>query len=178
MGFSQYLSIGDRSGSKSRHISPFRTVDVHDHGTLFSLYLRVAQDASRERRAFSAGGLDQLWPSELRYLLRRFFSYSGNGDGTHAGMTIGEIIYRCFMSFYGLVFPAYVWLCRFRRRMGIAGLGGAGAVEAGGAGVGVCGGRLVIGWGLLERAEWWLAPGLGWCWWRLLVRKKALGTGH
>jgi hypothetical protein len=23
----------------------------------------------------------------------------------------GEIIYRCFMGFYGLAFPAYVWLC-------------------------------------------------------------------
>jgi hypothetical protein len=23
----------------------------------------------------------------------------------------GEVIYRCFMGFYGLVFPAYVWLC-------------------------------------------------------------------
>jgi hypothetical protein len=31
---------------------------------------------------------------------------------------LGEIVYRYFMSFYGLVFPAYVWLCMvpFRRR--------------------------------------------------------------
>lgn len=26
-------------------------------------------------------------------------------------MDAGEVIYRCFMGFYGLVFPAYVWLC-------------------------------------------------------------------
>jgi hypothetical protein len=26
-------------------------------------------------------------------------------------LSLGEIIYRLFMSFYGLVFPAYVWLC-------------------------------------------------------------------
>lgn len=27
------------------------------------------------------------------------------------GISRGEIVYRCFMAFYGLVFPAYVWLC-------------------------------------------------------------------
>ncbi|HUB27984.1 MAG TPA: hypothetical protein VL992_21340, partial [Tepidisphaeraceae bacterium] len=27
-----------------------------------------------------------------------------------------ELVYRCFMSFYGLIFPAYVWICIFRRR--------------------------------------------------------------
>jgi hypothetical protein len=27
------------------------------------------------------------------------------------GMGAGEVIYRVFMGFYGLVFPAYVWLC-------------------------------------------------------------------
>jgi len=29
----------------------------------------------------------------------------------HARLTGPEIIYRLFMSFYGLLFPAYVWLC-------------------------------------------------------------------
>jgi hypothetical protein len=29
--------------------------------------------------------------------------------------SVGELIYRLFMSFYGLVFPAYVWICIFRR---------------------------------------------------------------
>lgn len=31
-------------------------------------------------------------------------------------MSLGEIIYRCFMSFYGLVFPAYVWICIIGQR--------------------------------------------------------------
>ena len=26
-------------------------------------------------------------------------------------MELGELIYRCFMAFYGLVFPAYAWIC-------------------------------------------------------------------
>lgn len=31
------------------------------------------------------------------------------------GLDVGEVIYRCFMGFFGLVFPAYVWLCMLRR---------------------------------------------------------------
>ncbi len=27
------------------------------------------------------------------------------------GHNAGELIYRLFMAFYGLIFPAYVWLC-------------------------------------------------------------------
>lgn len=34
----------------------------------------------------------------------------------YAGLTWGEIAYRCFMAFYGLVCPAYVWLCVLPRR--------------------------------------------------------------
>jgi hypothetical protein len=30
----------------------------------------------------------------------------------------GELIYRLFMSFYGLVFPAYVWICMVPREPG------------------------------------------------------------
>jgi len=29
----------------------------------------------------------------------------------HRGMRLGELVYRGFMGFYGLIFPAYVWLC-------------------------------------------------------------------
>ncbi len=31
----------------------------------------------------------------------------------------GEIVYRCFMGFYGLIFPAYVWLCMLPGRGGL-----------------------------------------------------------
>ena len=30
---------------------------------------------------------------------------------TYHGREGGELVYRCFMAFYGLVFPAYIWLC-------------------------------------------------------------------
>ena len=31
--------------------------------------------------------------------------------GGPAGLSAGEVVYRSFMGFYGLAFPAYVWLC-------------------------------------------------------------------
>jgi len=31
------------------------------------------------------------------------------------GLDFGEIVYRLFMAFYGLVFPAYVWICMVPR---------------------------------------------------------------
>ena len=37
-------------------------------------------------------------------------------------MPAGELIYRLFMSFYGLVFPAYVWICMVPGRGGESGL--------------------------------------------------------
>jgi len=36
------------------------------------------------------------------------------------GMDAGELIYRLFMAFYGLIFPAYVWICMLHRRGGEA----------------------------------------------------------
>jgi len=38
-----------------------------------------------------------------------------NGVYISDSLLQGESIYRLFMSFYGLIFPAYVWICIFRR---------------------------------------------------------------
>jgi hypothetical protein len=35
------------------------------------------------------------------------------------GLDAGELIYRLFMSFYGLLFPAYVWICMLPGRRGL-----------------------------------------------------------
>ena len=35
---------------------------------------------------------------------------------TSFGITAGEVLYRCFMSFYGLIVPAYVLIALTRRR--------------------------------------------------------------
>ena len=31
-------------------------------------------------------------------------------SATYHGLGLGEVVYRCFLGFYGLLFPAYVWL--------------------------------------------------------------------
>jgi hypothetical protein len=35
---------------------------------------------------------------------------------TYNGIALGEIFYRAFLGFYGLVFPAYIWLRMFEPR--------------------------------------------------------------
>lgn len=73
------------------------------------------------------------------------------------GMRIDELIYRVFMSFYGLVFPAYVWLCMIptwrdprpptTRHIAVW--------------IGACVLAAPCYWmGFIERVEWWLIPGL------------------
>ncbi len=53
------------------------------------------------------------------------FSFSlGSPVVADAGMPAGEVVYRVFMAFYGLVFPAYVWICTIPTRDGHAGLAG------------------------------------------------------
>jgi hypothetical protein len=38
---------------------------------------------------------------------------------SYSGIQVGELIYRAFLGFYGLVFPAYVWLCMVSPRRSI-----------------------------------------------------------
>ncbi len=77
-----------------------------------------------------------------------------------AGLYAPEVVYRCFMGFYGLVFPAYVWLCMIptpirsplskpsRRTLTVF----AAAVAL----------ATPFYWmGFIERRELWLVPGLG-----------------
>lgn len=80
-----------------------------------------------------------------------------HGRHLHAGLSYAEITYRLFMSFYGLVFPAYVWLCmmptwrapRPPTARHIAVWAGACLIAA------------PMYWmGFIERQEVWLLPGL------------------
>jgi len=81
------------------------------------------------------------------------FRYPGLAD-----LSLNEVFYRCFMAFYGLVFPAYVWLCIIPTRDGKSGptrprlavLAVALALAA-----------PMFWMGFIERETWWLAPGLG-----------------
>ncbi len=95
-------------------------------------------------------------------------------EPVHAGMSIGELIYRCFMVFYGLVFPAYVWLAMWPTRDGHSGIKGRDGRRKRLVLAGVVGLALPFYWmGFIERQEPWLVGGvavvlLG----RLFVRRK------
>ena len=72
------------------------TVDFHDR--------RVAADPDVPERWLSIGCVittcAQAVGISMRYLTIEY-----------RGLALMEVIYRVFMGFYGLVFPAYVWLC-------------------------------------------------------------------
>lgn len=86
---------------------------------------------------------------------------AGAGVRLHATMPSWEVVYRCFMAFYGLVFPAYVWICMIPTRdghAGIAGPRGVGKLRV--LAVAVLLAAPCFWMGFIEREEWWLVPGL------------------
>ncbi len=91
---------------------------------------------------------------------------------SHAGLEAREGVYRAFMAFYGLVFPAYVWLCMIPFGSGLDG-DDAPPARSSTVRLAVPSDRarrvffVTIGlaapfyWmGFIERQELWLAPGL------------------
>ncbi len=78
-----------------------------------------------------------------------------------ADMSIGELIYRCFMVFYGLVFPAYVWLCMLPTRDGHSGIKGRDGRRNRLVLSAVIGLAVPLYWmGFIERQEPWLIGGV------------------
>lgn len=87
----------------------------------------------------------------------------------YAGLSLMEITYRGFLAFYGLVFPAYVWLCmvpnwtrgpasRWQWRVWL----------------GACLAAAPMYWmGFIERETWWLVPGVG----LVLAARVLVGRG-
>jgi hypothetical protein len=107
----------------------------------------------KEMKAEVRGSLSALLMFAFLLLLR-----VSKGD-VHAGLTIGEITYRTFMACYGLIFPAYVWLCM------VPAHGEFGTQKPSREKLRV----LIIAvtlaapcyWmGFIERQTWWLGPGL------------------
>lgn len=73
------------------------------------------------------------------------------------GLDAGEVIYRLFMAFYGLIFPAYVWLCIIPGRDGCSGVRPA-KVRALVLGVVIA--APMFWMGFIENRMAWLVPGL------------------
>lgn len=81
--------------------------------------------ARTQGQTFSARGLGAAALVVLGVLAVPILAASFQGlVPDHAGLTFGEIVYRLFMGFYGLVFPAYVWICMIPTREGHSGVGG------------------------------------------------------
>lgn len=69
----------------------------------------------------------------------------------HADMSAGEIVYRCFLGAYGLVFPVYVWARMIPRRR----------QSTHAAWIGACVLAMPFYWmGFIEREGMWLGPGI------------------
>jgi hypothetical protein len=70
------------------------------------------------------------------------------------GLSGPELVYRLFMAFYGLVFPAYVWTCMLP-------LGSAPTRRRALAFVGAVTIAAPMYWlGFVQSQTWWLAPGV------------------
>ncbi len=81
-----------------------------------------------------------------------------------------EVVYRLFLSFYGLVFPAYVWICVAPARVALRrrpiGLSGPEAAEVTRGRIRVLIAVLIVAapmyWKGFIQNDWsWLAPGVG-----------------
>jgi len=82
-------------------------------------------------------------------------------DPVHAGLSIGELIYRGFMVFYGLVFPAYVWIAMIPTRDGHSGIKGRDGRHKRRVLAGVIALALPFYWlGFIERIEPWIVVGV------------------
>jgi hypothetical protein len=86
-----------------------------------------------------------------------FLGLGANLLPRYHGLDAGEVIYRLFMAFYGLIFPAYVWLCIVPGRDGRSGVT-PGKVRAMVLGVLVA--APMFWMGFIENRMAWLAPGL------------------
>jgi hypothetical protein len=83
-----------------------------------------------------------------------------SADLVISGLTPGEVVYRLFMSFYGLIFPAYVWLCMIPVR-GEAETRRPTRTKLTVFAVAVLLAAPCYWMGFIERQTWWLGPGLG-----------------
>lgn len=117
----------------------------------------------RPARSLSLKGLGRAgaWAAVTLALPFAAVLFQALAEKRHSGLAYGEIIYRGLMAFYGLVFPAYVWICMIPMRDGHSGIGGTVGrwkFRVWAFAVGVA--APMFWMGFIERQEWWLAPGL------------------
>ena len=77
-------------------------------GFTVAVHVRAVTDSKRSDAPIWAGGLALLIAGVWAVAKNDFLEAGWMHDRQ---MFSGEFVYRMFMSFYGLVFPAYVWVC-------------------------------------------------------------------
>jgi hypothetical protein len=171
LAYSRWIDEAVRGGRPDLR-GPRVLVLAHIVGQLlytFVLHLREAEPfVKTPRRAAPGTALAAL----LTVLAAALLAVAVMGAGTTAsgwvgGLSSGELTYRLFMAFYGLVFPAYVWLCVIPTRNESA------EPAVGGLHAGPPRQKLLLWWfsvglaapmywmAFIERQTWWLVPGLG-----------------
>jgi putative flippase GtrA len=89
------------------------------------------------------------------------FAFATNLDTTFRNQTLGEVIYRSFISCYGYIFPGYVYLVMIPTRDGHSGPhheSGRKKLRVFFFAVGIAAPMMWVGF--IERIELWLVPGL------------------
>jgi hypothetical protein len=86
-----------------------------------------------------------------------FLGLAANLFPRYHGLDPGELIYRLFMAFYGLVFPAYVWVCMVRGRDGQSEVTPA-KIRA--MAIGILVAAPMFWMGFIENKMAWLVPGM------------------
>jgi hypothetical protein len=86
-----------------------------------------------------------------------FLGLAANLLSRYHGMDAGEVIYRSFMAFYGLVFPSYVFVCMLPSRDGVTSLTPA---KLRALVLGVLVAAPMYWMGFIENRMIWLLPGL------------------
>lgn len=118
--YAPFLALGEGRPAIA-HLASWAAVAVTLHITLQALYTARVHDAElREARA--RGGRPMLsLAASSGIVLGIFAGVTSTYDPPvwlTGGARTGEVIYRVFMSFYGLVFPAYLWIVAIPGRRG------------------------------------------------------------
>ena len=75
----------------------------------------IAMHASSFRRATLSNAAPALWIAVVAPVIAafaaRYLEAGAAPVGPSQPLIVGEVVYRIFMAFYGLLAPAYVWIC-------------------------------------------------------------------
>jgi hypothetical protein len=123
-------------------------------GFTVAVHLRAVPAVRDSDAVWWIGGQILLVAAALVVAQNKWSAGLGVGDRQ---MYAGDLIYRLFMSFYGLVFPAYVWVCMIPWRKGR----GTGRWSLVACGIVVLVAAPFYWFGFILERMYWLVPAVG-----------------